>query len=268
MSKRRIPGSRTVVWRFFERHNLTFKKALHAAEQQRPDVARARRRWRKARLMLNPARLVFIDETASSTNMVRLRGRCLRAERLIGSVPHANAIGTTALRARLLPAPHSTKSLKLLREYVQIRLDITQRVPSTTELDAATAWSNALQEALWQQAKTVAATEKGLVPTGLFIQTLNDMIDNQEKRLAALRTKLPNIVLMGLYGIAIIASAFTGYASGLEARRSRLPIYIMGMLVAAVILLIQDIDRPSTGFIRVSQQPMIDTAAGISSYSD
>jgi len=126
----------------------------------------------------------------------------------------ANAIGTTALRARLLPAPHSTKSLKLLREYVQIRLDITQRVPSTTELDAATARSNTLQEALWQQAEAVAATDKGLVPTGLFIQTLNDMIDNQEKRLAALRTKLPNIVLMGLYGIAIIASAFTGYAVG------------------------------------------------------
>jgi hypothetical protein len=73
---------------------------------------------------------------------------------------------------------------------------------------------------------------------------------------------------MGLYGIAIIASAFTGYATGLEARRSRLPVYIMGALVATVILLIQDIDRPSTGFIRVSQQPMIDTAAGISSYTD
>src|SRR5262245_351250 len=35
----------------------------------------------------------------------------------------ANAIGTAALRARLLPAPHSTESLKLLREYVQIRVD-------------------------------------------------------------------------------------------------------------------------------------------------
>jgi hypothetical protein len=77
--KRRIPGSRTAVWRFFERHNSPLKKALHAAEQQRRDVARARRRWRKAQLMLNPARLVFIDETASSTNMVRLRGRCLEA---------------------------------------------------------------------------------------------------------------------------------------------------------------------------------------------
>src|SRR6266536_3367788 len=40
--------------------------------------------------MLNPARLVFIDDTASSTNMVRLRGRCLQGERLIGSVPHGH----------------------------------------------------------------------------------------------------------------------------------------------------------------------------------
>jgi transposase len=37
--------------------------------------------------MLDPARLVFIDETAVSTNMVRLRGRTLRGVRLIGRVP-------------------------------------------------------------------------------------------------------------------------------------------------------------------------------------
>lgn len=37
--------------------------------------------------MLDPARLVFIDETAVSTNMVRLRGRAPRGVRLIGRVP-------------------------------------------------------------------------------------------------------------------------------------------------------------------------------------
>jgi hypothetical protein len=179
----------------------------------------------------------------------------------------ANAIGITALRAQLLPAPHSAEALKLLREYVQIRLDITQRVPSQTDLDAAIARSNALLQALWQQAKAVAATDRGPV-MGLFIQPLTQVIENHEKRLAALRTKLPNIVLMALYGVAIIATAFAGYASGLQAWRSRWPVYIMGTLIAAVILLIQDIDRPSTGFIRVSQQPMIDTAASISGYTD
>lgn len=180
----------------------------------------------------------------------------------------ANAIGTTALRARLLPPPHRAEALRLLREYVQVRLDITQRVPSPTELSAAIARSNELQEALWQQAKAMAKKDNGLVPTGLFIQTLNEMIDNQEKRLTAARNRVPNIVLMALYGIAAIASGFTGYASGLEARRSRLPVYITGILICAVILLIQDLDRPGTGFITISQQPMIDTAASIAGYTD
>src|SRR4051812_6241077 len=56
----------------------------------------------------------------------------------------ANAIGTTALRARLLPAPHNAEALNVLREYVQLRLDITRRVPSSTELNATTARSNGL----------------------------------------------------------------------------------------------------------------------------
>jgi transposase len=64
------------------------KKSLRAAEQQRADVARARRRWIREQGMLNPARLVFIDETAVSTNMARLRGRAPRGARLIGRVPH------------------------------------------------------------------------------------------------------------------------------------------------------------------------------------
>ena len=63
-----------------------------------------------------------------------------------------------------------------------------------------------------------------------------------------------------------MACAFAGYANGLQARRVRLPIYVMGLLVAAVILLIQDLDRLNTGFVRTSQQPMMDTAAAIAAY--
>jgi hypothetical protein len=178
----------------------------------------------------------------------------------------ANAIGTTALRARLLPSPQNAETLRLLQDYVQVRLDITRRVPSAAELEAAIARSNALQEALWRQAMAVAAKDPGLVPTGLFIQTLNEMIDNQGKRLAAFRNRVPDIVLAALYGVAAVAAAFAGYVSGLGRRPSRLPVCLMGMLICAVILLIVDLDRPGAGFITVSQQPMIDAAASIADY--
>ena len=114
----------------------------------------------------------------------------------------------------------------------------------------------------------MAAKDGGFVPTGLFIQALNETIDNQGKRLAALRNRVPNIVLLSLFGLAAIAGVFVGYASGLDPRRTRPPVYIFGFLVMIVILLIVDLDRPSGGFIKVSQQPMIDTAASIGAFPD
>ena len=69
---------------------LPIKKSLRAEEQQRADVALKRRRWMREQGLFDPARLVFIDETATSTNMVRFRGRCPRGERLIGHVPQGH----------------------------------------------------------------------------------------------------------------------------------------------------------------------------------
>ena len=67
------PGSRSAVWRFFERHNISFKKKPAGGEQERMDVARARRRWMREQGMFDLARLVFIDETSTNTAMVRLQ---------------------------------------------------------------------------------------------------------------------------------------------------------------------------------------------------
>jgi hypothetical protein len=180
----------------------------------------------------------------------------------------ANAIGTTALRARLLPAPHDREALALLREYVRLRADQNGGELAPPARKAAAARASAIHEALWQHAKVVAATNNAMVPTGLFIQALNEMIDDQEKYVIATHNQVPNIVLIALYCIAVVASAFTGYAGGLESRRSRLPVHVMGVLVASVILLIQDLDRPSSGFIRVSQQPLFDTIASMAGFKD
>jgi transposase len=81
---------------------------VYASEQDRPDVAAARERWVAAQKLLDPDRLVFIDETGTSTNMARLRGRCRRGERLIGKVPHGHWKITTfvaGLRRDAITAP-------------------------------------------------------------------------------------------------------------------------------------------------------------------
>ena len=71
-------------------------------------MAAARARWRRGQSALDPARLVFIDETWAKTNMVRNHGRCRRGTRLIGRVPHGHWKTTTfvaGLRCDGITAP-------------------------------------------------------------------------------------------------------------------------------------------------------------------
>lgn len=81
---------------------------LHASEQERPDLAAARERWREDQPSLDPAHLVFIDETGTSTNMARTRGRARRGCRIVGRVPHGHWKITTfvaGLRCNGVSAP-------------------------------------------------------------------------------------------------------------------------------------------------------------------
>jgi hypothetical protein len=183
-------------------------------------------------------------------------------------VQEANAIGTTALRARLLPEPHRAESLKLLREYVKVRIDAFQSGHSLAELKTTVDRSNGIQESLWQQAMALSAKDKEVVPTGLFVQSLNQMIDSQGVRLAALRNRIPSIVLVVLYALAAAAGGFVGYASAIDPRLTRLPVVIMGLLISLVLYLIIDLDRPNSGFITNNHQAMIDVAESIQGFAD
>ena len=81
---------------------------MHAAEQERPDVAAARAVWQAGQQALDPRRLVFIDETGTSTNMARLRGRARRGRRVVGRVPWGHwkiVTFVAALRHDAITAP-------------------------------------------------------------------------------------------------------------------------------------------------------------------
>ncbi|MEE8445398.1 MAG: IS630 family transposase [Alphaproteobacteria bacterium] len=100
LAGRGIKVSYYAVWHFFQHEGITFKKKpLHAAEQDRPDVARRRVRWKKYQGRVDAARLVFIDETWAKTNMTRLHGRCRKGERLLAKAPHGRWRTLTFLAA-------------------------------------------------------------------------------------------------------------------------------------------------------------------------
>jgi transposase len=58
-------------------------------------VAAARQRWKAGQAGFDVTRLVFVDETGTSTKMVRTHGRCRRGQRLIGKAPWGHWKTTT-----------------------------------------------------------------------------------------------------------------------------------------------------------------------------
>jgi transposase len=85
------------------------KKTLHAAEQDRPDVAAARAELKAEQSSLKAPRLVFIDEISVTTKMVRSSGRSPRGKRLVAKVPHGHWKTLTfiaGLRTDALTAPY------------------------------------------------------------------------------------------------------------------------------------------------------------------
>ena len=166
----------------------------------------------------------------------------------------ANAIGTTYLRAALLPEPHRTEIRTLLRDYVDLRLEAVQPGMSVPARER----SEELQSRLWAQAVVVA--EKQPTPiTGLFIQSLNEVIDLHAKRVTmGLRNRIPLTIWVALYSTAILAMAGVGYYSGLSSTTRSLATLALAIAFSGILCLIADLDRPQEGLLEVSQQAMVD----------
>ncbi len=78
---------------------------MHAAEQQRPDVAAQRARWHESLAAVSPAQLVFVDESGANTKMTRLYGRSPLGQRLVDRHPQGQYQTSTLIGAVRLRGP-------------------------------------------------------------------------------------------------------------------------------------------------------------------
>ena len=177
----------------------------------------------------------------------------------------ANAIGTTYLRTQLLPEPQRREFADLLRRYVQLRLEFYQAGTDEKKLDAASLATTRLQTQLWSTAAALGEKEPRAVTIGLFLQSLNEVIDLHNKRLNALENHVPEIILFLLYFVALVATGLIGYSCGLGGVRNFFVTVVSSILIAVVILVIIDLDRPRRGLIKVSQQRMLELGESLGS---
>ena len=173
-------------------------------------------------------------------------------------VAEANAIGTTYLRARLLPREMHDEVQALLRQYLDVRIQEGRVDATEPELhESLLRQAKRMEEQLWSHAVRAAELDKSVVTSGLFIQSLNELIDTSATRDAALNRQVPEIVLLLMLGTIVLTTATLGYASGIAGHRVTLAAFVLVILIALVVYLIIDLDRPRRGAIQVSHASML-----------
>ncbi len=175
----------------------------------------------------------------------------------------ANAIGTTFLRAGYLPESYSEPSRQLLREYASERLKMVE----VDTYSAARERSEAIHVELWNVAEELAVTQAPNPVISLYIDSLNHTIDLHESRITALVTaRLPYTIYIFMYVVAYLGLFMLGFQSGINGKHDWIVTMALILIFSSVTLLIIDLDRPWGGFLRVSQQPMIDVINSLGNF--
>ena len=168
-------------------------------------------------------------------------------------IQEANAIGTAYLRTQLLDEPHRGRLSGLLVAYTDNRIALG--TGNHAGLDRQLAINDRLLTDIW--AAVTAARESANthgITTAVLI-TFNEVIDLDTERKVARQVRVPAPVLMLLYWFLIMTAAVVGYV--LDERRARLGAFVLFVLLSMYVSIIADLNRPASGNIKESQEPML-----------
>jgi hypothetical protein len=221
------------------------------------------RRWKKGGNALKREHL-----KATQTTVAALLGLLLAfslsmsvdrfENRKAAVVDEASAIGTAYLRVTLLPEPQRSQAEQEFKEYLDHRLDLARPDWFTDAGAALRAQQSEMQREIWALGVSASRIDPRAVTTGLFVEAVNEMIDSAGRRDAGLRNHVPESVLYMIMAVCLVTVGTIGFFSGLEGARSLIATALMCVVLAAVVFVIMDFDRPYRGILKVGQQPMIE----------
>ena len=157
-----------------------------------------------------------------------------------------NAIGTTFLRTRLIPEPHGAAVRALLKEYVDIRVELARHPENAEQLIRR---SEQLQGLMWPHAAALAEADlKNPAIVSLFVDSLNEMFDLQTKRITVgVFYQMPLAMWIALFVLTVLSMLEVGYLLGMSDRANWLLVLMLSLALSTVILLIADLDRSASG---------------------
>lgn len=172
----------------------------------------------------------------------------------------ANAIGTAYLRTDVLPEADRLKSRELLRLYVDNRLEAA-RSQEHILLQKNKEESARIHNQLWSLVVTNAHRDLNSDMGALYMESINNVIDINELRVALIRSRVPVAIWSVLYILVLLGMISIGYQTAVSKSGRSWITLVLVLAFSLVIALIATLDHAQSVFIHVSQQPLVDVRA-------
>ena len=177
-------------------------------------------------------------------------------------VDDANAIGTTYLRAQTLSEPVRSEALPLYPRYTDASLRLSRSIPGSTAAKSAIASESAIQRRLWRLAGEALDAQPTQSAPRLYVESLNEMIDMQTTRVAALNNRVPSTILsFQVIGAAAALFLLALYLALLS--RGVVTVLLAAGLLTLLLFVTFDLDRPTRGLITIPDAPLVHLRASM-----
>lgn len=183
-------------------------------------------------------------------------------------VAEANALGTAYLRADILAEPARSDLKQAIYRYALTRAPDDWRQPgeSWDELRYRNiAESIEAQRHIWPIARKAIDAEERLPIASSLLSAINELLDSHIVRISALVDTLPAMVLGMLQAITMASLAVAGFMAGIHGRLSRWRLLLFALVLAGMIIVILDYDRPHSGLISINEISLQATIADMQS---
>lgn len=166
-------------------------------------------------------------------------------------VQESNDIGTAILRSDMYPDSVRNLFREDFKNYLEARISYYEARSDIQKVNEALASADLYSGRLWNRASKLSLDKDNLVVSNQMIPALNNMFDIANTRLHGELYKIPDSIIILLFGLLLIASFISGYVTSSKGRIDWYLALCFCLVTSFTMYFLLDLDRPRKGLINL-----------------
>lgn len=173
-------------------------------------------------------------------------------------VADANALNAVFLQSSMMPEPERIAFKRLLRQYIDMRMDKTLLSAEITREEFARIirQTDELHRQMWEKVRAMAQVRPAMAGMDTMLTLLGNAQATNRERIFAYLGRVPVTIILLILGSVILAMCAVGFSEGLGPCRGTTARILLMLLLGGTVFIVLDLEQQRHGFTRIDPRPM------------